>query len=103
MDQRDSEKMIKLAREGKNITKIWKEDFPSYDYWDVYVEVYGAGERSAKGVKTMISNRLKKLPTLPPKEQKDLIDEINELVWYLYNRHKENQRKLDDIRSIIEK
>lgn len=103
MDKRDSEKMIKLAREGKAISKIAEEDFPEYFYWDIYVEVYGAGEKSAVGVKRMISNRLKKLPSLSTNEQQYMIDEINELVWHLYNRYRESQVKLDDIRAVIER
>ncbi|UZN01428.1 hypothetical protein OL548_34195 (plasmid) [Lysinibacillus sp. MHQ-1] len=51
MNKRDSEEMIRLAKEGKGISKIWSEDFNEYDYWEVYTEVYGAGERSSLGVK----------------------------------------------------
>lgn len=101
MDKRDSEKMIQLAREGKQISKIWSEDFPNYDYWEIYGEVYGAGERSARGARKIISNRLKKLADSPKNEQQDLINEINDLVWYLYERYKENQQKLDKIRGVI--
>jgi len=103
LDNRDSEKMKKLAREGKLISKICGEDFPQYSYSDVYAEIYGGGERSAMGVKKMISSRLKKLPSLSTKEQSDLIDEINDLVWDLYNRNKESQQKLEDIRAVIER
>lgn len=63
MDQRDSEKIIRLAREGKQISKIWEEDFPNYDYWEIYVEVHAAGERSSLGIKRMITGRLNKLQT----------------------------------------
>jgi hypothetical protein len=101
VDKRDSDKMIQLAREGKQITKIFEEDFPNYDYWEVYWEVYGAGERSSLGAKRMISNRLNKLSSASKNEQKQIIDEIDDLVWHLYSRYKENQQKLDQIRSII--
>ncbi|MBK5262769.1 MAG: hypothetical protein JJE17_09405 [Peptostreptococcaceae bacterium] len=103
MDSRDSDKMIKLAREGKEISKICDEDFPKYDYWEVYVEVYGAGERSAVGIRRMITNRINKIPTLSKKEQKKLIKEIDELVWHLYNRYRESQQKIDEIRGVIER
>ena len=49
----------------------------------------------------MISNRLVKLTTASKKEQKEIIDEVNDLVLHLYNRHKENQQKLDEIRGVI--
>lgn len=101
MDKRDSGKMVQLAREGKQISKIWEEDFPQYDYWDVYVEVYGSGEKSSLGTKRMITNRLNKLSSLPKREQDELIQEIDELVCHLYNRYKESQQKLDDIRGVI--
>ena len=101
MDMRDLEKIVQLAREGKQISKIWKEDFPQYDYWEIYVEVYGADEKSSIGTKRMITNRLNKLSSLSKKEQEERIKEIDELVCYLYNRYKESQQKLDDIRGVI--
>lgn len=101
MDKRDSEKMIQLAREGKKISKILDEDFPGYEYWDIYCEVYGAGEKSSLGAKRMITNRLKKLTSLPKKEQDKLVEEIDELLCYLYARYKESHPKLDYIRTVI--
>lgn len=103
MDERDSKKMIQLAREGKSISKIVDEDFPQCTYWDVYMAVYAGGEKSAVGVKRKISNRLKKIPSLPIEEQADMLEEIDELVWHLYDRYKESQQKLDDIRGVIER
>lgn len=101
MNKRDSEKIAQLAREGKQISKIWEEDFPIYDYWDIYFAVHEAGEKSSLGVKRMITNRLYKLASLPKKEQDQLIEEIDELVCFLYDRYKESQQKLDDIRYVI--
>jgi len=103
MTNQDKEKMVLLAREGKRISKICKEDFQDeYTYDDVYFEVYAEGERSAMGVKRMISNRLKKLSTLSPQEQEKMIEEIDDHVWYLYSRYKESQTRIEDIRNIIE-
>lgn len=101
MDIRDSEKIIQLAREGKLISRIWEEDFPNYDYWDIYWQVYDSGEKSSLGTKRMITNRLKKLPSLTQKQQEEIIGEINELVEHLYTRYKESQHKLDEIRGVI--
>lgn len=103
MDKRDSEKMIQLAREGKQISKILEEDFhdSGYDYSDIYCEVHNAGERSSLGVRRMISNRLNKLIIASKNEQKEIVEEIDCFVWHIYNRYKENQQKLDEIRSII--
>ncbi|MDL2253807.1 hypothetical protein LJC49_07015 [Ruminococcaceae bacterium OttesenSCG-928-I18] len=103
MDQRDAKQMVTLAKEGKQISKIWREDFPQYGYIDIYIEVYGQGEKSSLGVKRMISSRLKKLIHAAPEEQELLIDEIDELVGHLYERYKSNQKKLDMVRTVIDR
>lgn len=103
MDKRDLEKIVQLAREGKAISKIWEDDFSNYDYWDIYIKVEEAGEKSSVGVKRKITNRLYKLTSLSNSEQEEVIKEIDELVCFLYDRYKENQKKLDDIRTVINK
>lgn len=100
--KRDSEKMIRLAKEGKQISKIWTEDFPELGYEDVYIEVYGAGERSSRGIKRMISTRLNRIANAPKSERLAIVSELHELVWQLYRKHKENQKKLDKIRKTLE-
>jgi len=101
--KKDANRMKNLAREGKQISKISAEDFPEYDYWDVYSEVYGAGEQSAQGVKWMITNRLNQLVAANSRDKQDIIDELNELIWYLYENYRSNQKKLDNIRQILGK
>lgn len=98
----DSQKMRRLAQEGKQISKIVAEDFPKHDYWDVYWEVYGSGERSSRGMKRMISNRLSALvQKKSTNERKAILQEIDDLVWHLYENHKKNQKKIDRIRKIL--
>lgn len=99
--KKDSEKMKTLAKEGKQISKIAKEDFPQYEYWDVYLEINGAGETSAQGVKKMITNRLNRLFVAKKDERSDISDELKELIWYLYNNYKGNRTKLQRIRTIL--
>ena len=100
--EKDAERMRQLAQEGKQISRIMYEDFPDVDYWEIYVEVYGRGQRSATGMKRMISNRLKWLQETDDKqERKNIIDEINELVWHLYDNFKQNQKKLGRIRNVL--
>jgi hypothetical protein len=71
----DSLKMQQLAREGKRITAILHDDFPKLTYWDVYIEVYGAGERSAQGIKRMITTRLRAMAASTSKsERADMLD-----------------------------
>ncbi|ASA24909.1 hypothetical protein [Paenibacillus donghaensis] len=102
MNKKDTEVMVRLAKEGKRISKIWTEDFPEYDYWDIYFEVYGAGERSSVGVKRMITARLDKLTEADDKQDRiNIIEELNELVVHLYSRYKSSQQKLNEIRTII--
>ena len=96
--------MIRLAKEGKHISKIWTDDFPEYGYWEIYVEVYGAGERSSQGVKRMITGRLNKLTEADDKQERTkIVEELDELVYHLYSRYKSSQKSLDQIRSIINK
>lgn len=101
ISKKDADKMKNLTREGKQISKIVAEDFPEYDYWDVYSEVYGSGEYSARGVKRMITNRLNQLIQADAENRKRIIDEINDLVWYLYDNYKSSQIKLDSIRETL--
>jgi hypothetical protein len=102
MNKKDSDEIIRLAREGKHISKIWSEHYPEHDYWEVYMEAYGAGERSSVGVKRMITARLNKLTTTNSQDDREaLTNEINELVVHLYSRYRASQQKLDDIRAIM--
>lgn len=98
----DGDKMRRLAQEGKQISKIMEQDFPHLDYWEVYWEVYGSGERSSRGIKRMISTRLNSLVDANSKaERKTILAEIDDLVWHLYENHKQNQQKLEKIRKVL--
>jgi hypothetical protein len=98
----DSKKMQRLAQEGKPISKIVAEDFPRLDYWEVYFEVYGAGEKSSLGVKRTITNRLNALIDSNKPERKEIVEELHGLVWHLYNSHKTNTAKLAKIRAALD-
>lgn len=102
MDDRDLMKIIQLAREGKIISRIRDEDFPSYDYWEIYWAVNAGGEKSSQGVKRMITNRLKKLETAKGEDRAELVKEIGGLVWYLYRRYQDSQSKLERVRKAIQ-
>lgn len=98
----DSEKMRRLAQEGKSVSKIWSENFPLLGYWDVYLAVRNKGERSAQGIKYMITNRLNKIAeSNNSSERAGMVKELSELVWHLYNNHKTNTEKLSKIRSLL--
>ena len=70
MKKRHIKKAKQLASEGKQISKIYKEDLPNCDYWDIYWAVHEEGEKSALGVKRTITNRLNTL-TETRKNMKD--------------------------------
>ena len=97
----DLSKMKRLVKEGKQITKIVKEDFPQYDYWEILYQLYDAGAQSAQGAKWMITNRLKQLPEADSSVAKVVIREIDDLIEYLYNNYRDNQKKLEAIRDAL--
>lgn len=101
--KKDVQKMRRLAQEGKQISRILADDFPKLDYGDVYWAVYGEGERSSQGIKKMISFRIQKLvDTHSQQERKGIAQELNDLVWHLYQNHKTNFDKLSRIRAALE-
>ena len=99
---KDVEKIRQLVREGKNISAVMENDFPEYEYWEIYGAAWQQDERSAMGVKRMISNRLKWLESANKAERQQFLEEIDELVWHLYERLKSNQRKLEGVREALE-
>jgi len=101
ISEKDAKKMRRLAKEGKPISRIMREDFPNVDYWDVYIEVYGAGERSSRGIRRMITTRLNSLVDSTKGERRGTVLELRELVWELYEKHKSNHAKLDKIRKAL--
>ena len=103
MDNAETKQVVRLAREGKPISQIVEEDFPHLDYGDVYWAVRGGGERSAWGTKKMITNRLNLLDGAKRAQRDELVAEIAELVWHLYNNHKANSKKLAAIRKALDR
>lgn len=96
----ESQKIQRLAKEGKQISKIRSEYFPHLSYSEIYWE---AGGQSALGVKRMITNRLNSLVDANKTERKSIVGEIDALVCDLYSNHKRNQKKLEDIRRALDK
>ena len=104
MNKKDRTQIQVLAKEGKPLSKIMESDFPEYYYWEIYDAVYDAGGKSALGVKRTIANRLKTLSETSKKnERTEIIEEIEELVWHLYDGLKTSQKKLSAIRKALGK
>lgn len=99
---KDVKRIRQLVGEGKNISKVMEEDFPKYGYWEIYNAAAEGDERSAMGVKRMIANRLKKLDGAAQAERDQFIEQLDDLVWNLYQRLKSNQKKLASIREIVD-
>ncbi len=105
MNKKDREAIKGLAKEGKQISKIFHQDFQEYEYVEIYEAVYDSGGKSALGVvKRTIANRLTTLAdTGRRKEREEIIEEVEELVWHLYESLKSSQRKLQAIRKALDK
>jgi len=103
---KDKDKVLakKLAREGKTISNIYRDDLSEYEYWEIYDVVYEDGGKSMLGVKRAITNRLNTLSETSKKNDRQyIIDETSELIWHLYDSLKSNQEKLKSIRQILNK
>ncbi|MDP2168301.1 MAG: hypothetical protein Q8J64_08235 [Thermodesulfovibrionales bacterium] len=102
--KKDADSIKRLAKEGKQIKKIMLEDFPAYNYAEIYFTVYSDGGMSALGAKRTISRRLIKLVSTKSKaEREEIINEVDELVLHLYESVKNSQKKLDSIRKSLSK
>ena len=101
MEEKDAKRIQQLVQEGKMISKVLEEDFPEYEYWDIYEAAWDRGEQSAMGVKRSIANRLGALNSANKEERNRIITEIDELVWHLYEKLKASQKKLGGIRKLL--
>ena len=104
MNARDKKRIKQLADEGKMISKIQNEDFPNYGYWPIHDVVEDdSGSSSSLGAKKMISYKLKSLENENQKKKRtEIIKKINDQVWKLYDRGKNNQIKLEKIRETLD-
>ncbi len=104
MNKKDRTGIQTLAQEGKQISKIMEQDYPEYDYWEIYWAVHDGGGKSALGAKRTIANRLSTLASTGKKhERQAIIEEVDDLVWHLYESLKASQQKLQAIRKALDK
>ena len=100
--KKESEKMLRLAQEGMMISKIQSEYFPEYDYFDIYCEISSGGEKSATGMRRLISNRFKWYKNANTEADRNrFLEEADAAMWHIYNNLKKNQTKLDNIRKVL--
>lgn len=104
MNKKAKNAIQSLAQEGKQISKIMEQDFPEFEYWEIYEAVHDGGGKSALGVKRTIANRLNTLADTRKKDERtEIIEEVEELVWHLYDSLKTSQQKLQAIRKALDK
>lgn len=104
MNQKDKAAIRSLAQEGKQISKIMEQDYPEHDYWEIYWAVRDGDGKSALGVKRTIANRLTTLAGTGKKQERQaIIEEVEDLVWHLYESLKASQQKLQAIRKALDK
>ena len=92
--------MNDLVEKGMTMAQL-AQNYPAYDYWEIYWEVNDA---SFLGKKRTITNRLKKLVTCKSRREREaLAEEAQALLDVLYHTLKGNSKKLIEIDRILRK
>ena len=104
ISKKDAAKMRRLAQEGKQVAKIQKEDFPDLTWWDVRWVLELAGTSSSLGLMREITGKLNRARKTVKKDKKlsDALLRVNNLARQLYERGKEDYKRLDRIRKAVE-
>jgi len=97
------EKICKLAQEGKTCAQIQREDFPDLTWWDIRGVLEDAGISSSRGIMQEITNKLNKAQGIlkDKKLSADLL-RVSKLARQLYERSKEDYKRLNRIRKAVE-
>lgn len=92
--------MNDALEKGKTIAQL-SNKYPQYDYWEIYWEVK---DLSFLGKKRIITNRLKSIVKSKSRsERESLAEEAQELLNEMYERLKENSKKLIEIDRVLRK
>ena len=85
---------------GATIAQL-AQDYPAYDYWEIYWTV---NDSSFLGKKRAITNRLNRLVTCRSKSEREVLaDEAKALLNELYDALKGNSKKLIEIGRVLGK
>jgi len=96
-------KICKLAQEGKTCAHIQREDYPNLTWWDIRGVLELAGTSSSRGLMQEITNKLNKARgTVKDKKLSDDLLRVGDLARQLYERGKEDYKRLNRIRKAIE-
>ena len=98
------EKIYKLAQQSKTCTQIQREDFSDLTWWDIRCVLEDAGISSSRGMIQEITGKLNKARKTVNKDKKlsaDLL-RVSKLAKQLYERSKEDYKRLNRIRKAVE-
>ena len=96
-------KICKLAQENKTCAQIQRDDFPNLTWWEIRCELEKAGMSSSRGTMHEITSKLNKTRgTLKDKKLSADLKRVNELARQLYERGKEDYKRLNRIRKAVE-
>lgn len=96
-------KICKLAQEGKMCAQIQREDFPDLTWWDIRGVLEVAGTSSSRGIMQEITNKLNKARgTVKDKKLSTDLSRVSYLARQLYERGKEDYKRLNRIRKAVE-
>jgi hypothetical protein len=103
ISKQEKQKIEKRAQEGKTCAQIQREDFPNLTWWDVRWVLEQAGTSSSLGIMKTISGKLNKiLRSRPPDEFSVELLSVKKLATQLYERSREDYKKLNKIRKAVE-
>ncbi|MFH1883947.1 MAG: hypothetical protein ABIL62_14715 [Planctomycetota bacterium] len=98
-----SKKICKSAREGKMCVQIQREDFPDLSWWDIRGVLEEAGTSSSRGIMQEISNKLNRASrNVGDKRLSTDLLRVRKLARQLYERTKEDYKRLSRIRKAVE-
>lgn len=101
ISEKDKDAILRLRTEGKTCSKIWSDDYPQLDYWDIMGVIYDDGSRTALGTKRAIANRCKKIGQIDNQGQRmEIAKEIDNLARQLYQMILDNQKRFEEVRKI---
>ena len=96
-------KIYKLAQEGKTCAQIQREDFPNLTWWDIRGVLEEAGTSSSLGIMKTISGKLNIiLRSQPSGELSAELLSVKKLATQLYERSREDYKRLNRIRKAVE-
>ncbi|MQY62436.1 hypothetical protein GH146_04025 [archaeon] len=97
------DKICKLAEDHKTCAQIQRKYFPNLTWWDIRGVLEEAGTSSSLGLIREITGKLNKTrATVSDKKLSGDLLRVSKLARQLYERGKEDGKRLDRIRKAVE-